>query len=29
MHMSQGDDGGGDITNIVLVSPLHLIKLLY
>ena len=28
-HMPQGDDGGGDSTNIVITSSLHLIKLLY
>ena len=26
--MSQGDDGGGDSTNIVVISSLHLIKIL-
>ena len=26
VHMSQGDDGGGDSTNIVIISLLHLIK---
>ena len=27
-HMSQCDDGGGDSTNIIITSSLHLIKLL-
>ena len=28
-HMPQDDDGGGDSTNIVITSSLHLIKILY
>ena len=28
LNMSQGDDGGGDSTNIVVISSLHLIKIL-
>ena len=28
VHMSQGDDGGGESTNIVIISSLHLIKIL-